>query len=67
MIVSECISFQGSVQLMTNLLLKKTKQNMASGISVTQLCLTLCDPMDFSMPGLSVHHQLPGPTQTHAH
>ena len=27
-------------------------------ISVTQLCLTLCDPMDCSMPGLPVHHQL---------
>ena len=27
--------------------------------SVIQSCLTLCDPMDCSMPGLSVHHQLP--------
>ena len=26
---------------------------------VTQSCLTLCDPMDRSMPGLPVHHQLP--------
>ena len=26
--------------------------------SVAQLCLTLCDPMDCSMPGLSVPHQL---------
>ena len=26
--------------------------------SVVQLCLTLCDPMDCSMPGLPVHHQL---------
>ena len=26
--------------------------------SVTQLCLTLCDPMDCSMPGLPVYHQL---------
>ena len=26
---------------------------------VTQSCLTLCDPMDFSMPGFPVHHQLP--------
>ena len=26
--------------------------------SVTQSCPTLCDPMDCSMPGLSVHHQL---------
>ena len=31
--------------------------------SVTQSCPTLCDPMDCSMPGLSVHHQLPEFTQ----
>ena len=35
--------------------------------SVTQLCLTLCDPMDYSTPGLPVHHQLPELTQTHVH
>ena len=35
--------------------------------SVTQSCLTLCDPMDFSMPGFLVHHQLPEPTQMHIH
>ena len=28
--------------------------------SVTQSCPTLCDPMNRSMPGLLVHHQLPG-------
>ena len=33
--------------------------------SVTQLCLTLCDPMDCSMPCLPVHHQLPEFIQTH--
>ena len=27
--------------------------------SVTQSCLTLCEPMDSSMPGLPVHHQFP--------
>ena len=35
--------------------------------SVTQACLTLCDPMDCSMPGFPVHHQLPQPAQTHVH
>ena len=35
--------------------------------SVAQLCLTLCDPMNCSMPGLPVHHQLPESTQTHVH
>ena len=33
--------------------------------SVAQSCPTLCDPMDCSTPGLPVHHQLPGSTQTH--
>ena len=32
--------------------------------SVTQLCLTLCNPMNCSMPGLPVHHQLQESTQT---
>ena len=31
---------------------------------VAQLCLTLCNPMDCSTPGLPVHHQFPEPTQT---
>ena len=35
--------------------------------SVAQSCLTLCDPIDCSMPGLPVHHQLLEFTQTHAH
>ena len=30
--------------------------------SVTESCLTLCDPMNCSMPGLPVHHQLPEST-----
>ena len=35
--------------------------------SVAHSCRTLCDPMDCSMPGFSVHHQLPEFTQTHVH
>ena len=35
--------------------------------SVTQLCPTLCDPMNRSTPGLLVHHQLLQFTQTHVH
>ena len=35
--------------------------------SVAQSCLTLCNPMNRSMPGLPVHHQLPEFTQTHVH
>ena len=36
-------------------------------ILVTQLCPTICDPMDFSMPGFPVHHQLTELAQTHVH
>ena len=35
--------------------------------SVAQLCPTLCNPMNRSMPGLPVHHQHPETTQTHVH
>ena len=35
--------------------------------SVAQSCLTLCDPVNHSTPGLSVHHQLPEFTQIHVH
>ena len=35
--------------------------------SVAQSCLTLCNPMNRSTPGLPAHHQLPEFTQTHAH
>ena len=53
--------------------IQKTKI-MASGpissvqfSSVTQSCLTLCDPMNCSTSGLPVHHQLLEFTQTHVH
>ena len=35
--------------------------------SVAQSCPTLCNPMNCSMPGLPVHHQLPEFTQTHVY
>ena len=44
-----------------------TLSSMYSVSSVAQLCPTLWDPMDCSMPGLPVHHQLPEFTQTHVH
>ena len=52
------------------------RMNIASRISwthliqfslVVQSCLTFCDPMDCSTPGLPVHHQLLEFTQTHVH
>ena len=41
---------------------KKRERNQESSIqfsSVTQSCLTLCDPMNRGTPGLPVHHHLP--------
>ena len=35
--------------------------------SVAQLCLTLCDSMNRSTPGLPVHRQFPEFTQTQVH
>ena len=44
---------------------------MGVGLSSLQfspsVCLTLCDTLDCSTPGLPVHHQLPQITQTHVH
>ena len=53
----------------------KSGQRVKSGILlefccccfVSQLCPTLCDPIDCSTPGFPVHYQLPGLTQTHVH
>ena len=36
-------------------------------LSVTKSCLTLCDPMDYSTPGLPVLHHLPELAQTHVY
>ena len=44
-----------------------TKPTLIQFSSVTQSCPTLCNPVNRSMPGLPVHHQLPESTQTYAH
>ena len=55
---------------MTNLCIKKQRHHFANKgpygqfSSVAQSCPTLCDPMNCSMPGLPVHHQLPEFMQT---
>ena len=41
--------------------------NLVSQFSSAQLCPALCNPMDCSMPGLSVHYQLPKLAQNHVH
>ena len=48
-----------------HLLLSERSKKVLQFSSVTQSCLTLCNPMDCSMPGLPVHHQLLEFTQTH--
>ena len=40
---------------------------MFSSVQFNQSCLTLCDPMNHSTPGLPVRHQLPEYTQIHVH
>ena len=49
------------------ILIRCTLLIIAMVSSVTQLCPTLCDPINCSMPGLPVHHLLPDFTQTHVH
>ena len=45
----------------------RKQEKPAQFSSVAQSCPTLCDPMNPSMPGLPVHHQLLESTQTHVH
>ena len=49
------------------LLGRKAMTKLVQFSSVTQSCLTLCDPMNRSTPGIPVHQQLPEFTQTHVH
>ena len=46
---------------------RSTSRQYIQFSSVTQSCLTLCDPMNHSSPGHPVHHQLPEFTQIHVH
>ena len=50
------------------LLGRKAMTNLVSSVSsVAQSCPALCDPMNCSTPGLTVHLQLPEFTQTQVH
>ena len=46
---------------------QKYVQKTAQFSPVAQLCPTLCDPTNRSMPGLPIHHQCLESTQTHVH
>ena len=60
---------QESEKIGLKLNIQKTKITASGPISSVQLLsrLTLCDPMNCSMPGLPVHHQLLESTQTHVY
>ena len=51
----------------SNSITQSLKPDSVQFSSVAQSCPTLCDPMNHSTPGLPVHHQPPGFTQTHIH
>ena len=55
-----------NIKMHVNVLLLKTIRNICY-CSVTQLCLTLCDPMDCSMPGFPVHNHFLELAQTNVH
>ena len=62
---TDLLAVQGTLKCLLQHHNSKAKTHQFS--SVTQLSLTLCDPMNRSMPSLSVHHHLPEFTQTHVH
>ena len=65
-ICGEVLELSQSMQL--SQLGQDVKDKVLSSVqfsSVAQSCLTLCDPMNRSTPGLPVHHQLPEFIQTH--
>ena len=66
-----CCSFffflKDSKQVPWNSFIFHYSQPYESLSSVIQLCPTLCNPMDWSMPGFPVHYQLPEFTQIHVH
>ena len=58
---------EGPSLLSTESVSPKDTQASVQFSSVAQSCPTLCNPMNHSMPGLPIHHQLPESTQTHVH
>ena len=58
------LSHQGTIKSKKKICLKISNHQFSSGF---QSCPTFCDPMNRSLPGLPVHHQLPEFTQTYVH
>ena len=63
---SESTPSHSQVFLLSQMKCRETSSQIQFS-SVTQSCLTLCDPMDCSTPGFPVHHQLLELAQTHVH
>ena len=59
--------FQNCCHVLSALWCCGKSSQFSSISSVTQSCLTLCDPMDCSMPGFPAYHQLLEPAQIHVH
>ena len=69
-LISPCYSLEVCIQMGISFLFSSAFSLSSCYIqfsSVAQPCLTLCDPMNRSTPGLPVHHQLPEFTQTQVH
>ena len=64
-----CFLFSSTISQVTCLITSSLLSSNPIQFSSVQLLSheQLCDPMDYSMPGCPVHHQLPEPTQTHVH
>ena len=62
-----CINEEDRTNLTQGAIMKASSIDFIATVfsSVAQSCLTLCDPMDCSTPGLPVHHQLLELAQTH--
>ena len=64
---ANCLNVTTGILFFQKQFLKCIQFSSVQFSSVAQSCLTFCDPMNCSMPGLAIHHQLPEFTQTHVH
>jgi len=67
---AHCVAFIHSYHWLTAIPNSRKPQFLYSSVqfsSIAQSCPTLCDPMNPSVSGLPIHHQLPEFTQTHVH
>ena len=65
--ISQLIEILSRLEWLRDVFKKMYSKGSGQFSLVAQSCLTLCDPMNHSMPGLPVHHQLPEFTKTHIH